>query len=298
MPQRAIGVLRLSVKLRDGLTVLDRFRQQDCLKARLPRPERGAWTTAVTLNSSGGVAQGDQLDCAIEAGPGTRLTVTSQAAERYYRSPGGDFRSPGGDFRSPGGGPAAVRTTLRVAAGAGLEWLPQETILFDGCALDRRLDVDVAANGWFLGLETLVFGRTLMGETVRRAAIRDLIRIHRDGRLVLHDAIRFDGPVQAVLDRAAVAGGGRAVATLILAAPDAAALLHPLRAALAPFDAGASVMDGLLLARIVARDGAAARMAVLAALGALRGGRPLPRVWEGPVAPPQTVPGSIQEVTV
>ncbi len=266
MMQRAHGDLGAAFKLRGGLTVLRDLRQSGCLKARLPRPENGAWTTLVTLNSSGGVAQGDWLDARVEAGPGCRLTVASQAAERFYRA---------GD----GLPPARLRTALHVADGAALEWLPQETILFDGCALDRRLDVALASDAWFLGVETLVFGRTLMGETVRAARLRDTVRLHRDGALLWHDAIRLEGPVQAVLDRPASAAGGRAVATLLLAAPDAARWQDPLRAALAPWDAGASVLDGLLVARVVARDGACARAAVVAALAAVRSGRPLPRVW-------------------
>ena len=219
----------------------------------------------VTLNSAGGVAQGDVLETAVTAGPATRLTVASQAAERFYRSPGGV--------------PARVRTTLHVEPGAALEWLPQETILFDGCALDRRLEIDLAPDAWFLGVETLVFGRALMGETVQQALLHDTIRVRQGGALLLHDAIRFDGPVQAVLDRAAVASGSRAVATLIHAGPDAAAQVEGLRAALSPWQAGASVMGNLLLARIVAHDGACARAAIVAGLAALRGGRPLPRVW-------------------
>ena len=188
--------------------MLDRLHQEGCLKARFPRPEDGAWTSAVTLNSSGGVAQGDQLETRITAGDGTQLTVASQAAERYYRS--------------PGGAPARVRTRLTIGADAAMEWLPQETILFDGCSLDRRLDADLAVDAWFLGVETLVFGRALMGETVRQGRLRDTIRLTRHGALLWHDAIRFDGPVQAVLDRPAVAAGGRAVATLLLAGPQAA----------------------------------------------------------------------------
>ena len=245
--------------------MLDQFRQEGCLKARLPRPERGAWTNAVTLNSSGGVAQGDRLATAITAGVGTQLTVASQAAERFYRS--------------PGGAPAHVRTALTVEAGAALEWLPQEAILFDGCALDRRLEIDVAEGSWLLAVETLVFGRALMGETVRRATLHDTIHLRQGGKLLLHDAIRFDGAVQDVLDRPAVANGGRAVATMIHMAPDAPAALDPLRAALSPFEAGASVMENLLVARIVARDGACARAAIVAGLAVLRNERPLPRVW-------------------
>ncbi len=263
--QRATGTLHLAVKRRGEATVLDRFRQEGCLKARLPRPERGAWTTAVTLNSSGGVAQGDRLATAIVAGPGTALTVASQAAERFYRSPGGD--------------PAMVRTALTVAEGAALEWLPQEAILFDRCALDRRLAIDVAEGGWLLAAETLVFGRALMGESVHQASLRDRITLRLGGRLVLHDAIRLEGPVQAVLDRPAVAAGGRAVVTLIHAGPGAPGRLDTLRDALAPFEAGASVMDTVLVARILARDGACARAAIVAGLAVLRDGRPLPRVW-------------------
>ena len=263
--QRSRGALHAAVKWRDGCTVLDRFRQEGCLKGRWPRPELGAWTSLITLNSAGGVAQGDVLDTDITAGLSTQLTVASQAAERFYRSPGGT--------------PAMVRTRLRVGPGAALEWLPQETILFQGCALNRRLEVDLAPDAWFLGVETLVFGRSLMGETVRQAVLRDTVRVRQEGALLLHDAIRFDGPVQAVLDRAAVAAGSRAVATLIHAGADAASRLDSLRAALSPWQAGASAMGNLLVARVVAHDGACARAAIVAGLAALRGGRPLPRVW-------------------
>ncbi len=264
--QRARGTLRLSFKRRDAGTVLDGLRQEGCLKARFPRTEHGAWAGAVTLNSSGGVAGGDILDTTITAGPGTQATVASQAAERFYRA-------------LPSTAPAQVSTALHVAPGAALEWLPQETILFDRCAVERRLIVDLAVDAWFLGVELLVFGRTAMDETVQEAQWRDLIRVRRDGRLLLHDAIRLDGAVQSVLDRRATGGMARAVATLIHAAPDAETRLDALRQALAGHDAGASAWDGMLVARVVSPDGACLRTAVVAGLNALRGGRPLPRVW-------------------
>ncbi len=263
--QRARGELRLFFKRRAENTVLDRLRQEGCLKARFPRGEAGAWAGAVTLNTSGGVAGGDVLATAIGAGPGTRVTIASQAAERFYRA------LPGAQ--------AAVSTHLAIAPGAALEWLPQETILFDRCALRRRLTVDVARDGWFLGVESLVFGRTAMGEEVGAASVRDLIEVRRSGRLLLHDAVRFEGPVAALLARTAGAANGRAVTTLIHVAADAEARLDAARAALQPFDAGVSAWDGLLVARIVAPDGACLREAVVAGLSALRGGRELPRVW-------------------
>lgn len=265
MHQRARGELRLDFKARSGATVLDRLRQDGCLKARFPRLEAGAWTGAVTLNSAGGVAGGDRLTSAFVAGEGTAVSVASQAAERFYRALPGSV--------------SEVQNSVSVRAGASFEWLPQETILFDGCALRRRLAIDVATNGWFLGVESLVFGRTAMGETVRQAAIDDLIEVRRAGRLLLHDRIRLTGDVAAALARRAVGAGSCTVATLLLVAPGAEARVDSVRAALAAFDAGASGWDGMLVARIVAKDGACLRAAVVAGLASLREGRPLPRVW-------------------
>ncbi|GAC1337056.1 MAG: urease accessory protein UreD [Acetobacteraceae bacterium] len=265
MHQRSRGSLQLSFKRRGGDTVLDGLRQEGCLKARFPRPQDDGWAGAVTLNSSGGVAGGDALATQVGAGPFTRATVASQAAERFYRA------LPGTE--------ATVTTRLHVAEGAALEWLPQETILFDRCALRRRLDVDVDADGWFLGVESLVFGRAAMGETVQSAGISDLIEVRRAGRRLLHDRVRFAGPVTPLLARAAVAGGAGAVASLVHVGAAAEARLDAVRAALAPFAAGASAWDGMLVARIVARNGACLRKAVVAGLAVLRDGRPLPRVW-------------------
>jgi urease accessory protein len=222
----------------------------------------------VLLNSSGGIASGDMLRTEVSLASLAQATIATQAAERIYRAP-------------PGGGPALVRTNLSVASGAALEWLPQETILFNRARLDRALTVDLAEDSWFLGVETLIFGRAEMGEDLHDATLHDLFRITRAGRPVLHDAIRLEGDIAATLARPAVAKSGRAVATLVHAAPDAEARRDTLRAALegAPAECGASAWDGLLVARIVAPNGACARAAVLAGLAALRDTRPVPRVW-------------------
>jgi urease accessory protein len=206
----------------------------------------------------------------------------------------------------PGSEASRVRTRIAVDAGGAVEWLPQETILFDRCALDRRLEVDLAADAWFLGVESLVFGRAAMGETVEQASLRDLIRVRRSGRLLLHDVVRLEGEVAATLRRKAVAGGARAIATIVHVAQDAEARLDAVRGALdvhlsrltgevgarsasgegpahthicAGPAAAASAWNGMLIARVLAASGAALRAAVVAILRVLRGGRPLPRVW-------------------
>jgi len=265
--QRATGDCFVAVKRRGDASVLGGLRQAGCLKARFPRPIVPGWLDATTLNTSGGVVGGDRLASRFCVGAGARATIAAQAAERFYRA-------------LPGSAPSVVRTTLEIGSDASAEWLPQETILFDRCSLERRLVVDMAADAWLLGVEMLVFGRAAMGERVVSARLRDLIQVRRGGSLLLHDAIRLDGEVDRIMQRTAIAGGARAVATLVHVAPDAEARLDAVRAAGdGVVDFGASAWNGMLIARILADDGAAARRAVVAALAVLRDGRPLPRVW-------------------
>jgi urease accessory protein len=264
--QRATGELRLSVKRRDGESVLDGLRQAGCLKARFPRALSPGWLDATTVNTSGGVVGGDRLESVIAVGEGARATIAAQAAERFYRA-------------IPGSAASVVRTSVNVGPDAAAEWLPQETILFDRCALDRRLTIDVAPGSWFLGVEMLVFGRAAMGERVVTARLRDRIQVRRGGDLLLHDAIRLDGEVDQVLEATATAGGARSVATLVYVAPDAEARLDAVREALTMQDCGASAWNGMLIARILAPAGEPVRQSVMAALSVLRDGRPLPRAW-------------------
>jgi len=268
--QRAVGELRVAVKRLGPETVLDDLRQVGCLKARFPRRVVAGWMDVVTLNTSGGIAGGDRLDLTVEVRAGASVTIAAQAAERFYRA-------------LPRDAPSCVRSRLVVAAGAALEWLPQETILFDRCALDRRLEIEAAADARVLAVEMLVFGRTAMGERLRAGRLRDLICVRRDGELLLHDAIRLDGDVDAMMRRPATGKGARALATLAYVAPDAEAKLAAVRHALEPAapstEAAASVWNGMLIARVLGADAAAVRRTVIGALAVLRGSHPLPRVW-------------------
>ena len=86
----------------------------------------------------------EKVEVSAAVGAGACLTLTTQAAERAYRAAAG-----WGD----------VQSTVSVAAGATLHWLPQELILFDGCALSRRLRIDLAADARALVVEPVIFGR-------------------------------------------------------------------------------------------------------------------------------------------
>lgn len=270
--QRAHGVLRLAIQAKGGRSALHDLYQQAPCRALMPDVAPGAPLEAVLVNTSGGLVGGDRIDTAITLGPGAAAVLAGQAAEKVYRSTGDD---------------TSVATTLTIADGAWLEWLPQETILFDGARLRRRLTIDLAQEARLLAVETTIFGRIARGERFTQGFLHDSWAIRRAGRLVWMDAIRLDGDVAAQRQRAFGFGQAAGYATLIHAGPAAASFLPLAReiVAAAPAEGGATVVAGLLLLRFLAEDAARLRGTVAGALCRLRAeiaGLPalLPRVWQ------------------
>ena len=267
MQPRAEGEARLSLRHAAGRTRIAGLRLSGSLKLLFPHGA-GDPLEAVVLNTAGGLTGGDRMRLTVEAGAGTRAVVTSQAAERAYRALGGQV----------------ARVDVRIAAGPGarVDWLPQETILYDGAALSRRLRVALEGDARFLAVETLVMGRAAMGEVVRRLEFVDRWEIRRDGALVMADAVRIAGDAAAIMARAGVGGGAGAVATLVMCAPDAEQHLPGLRAALgaALGAAGAAslVRPGVVVARAVAGDSYLLRRALVPAIEGMAGAA-VPKVW-------------------
>jgi urease accessory protein len=264
-PQRARGRLALSFASHRGTTRIETFYQEGCLKARLPRPVEPGTCEAVLMNISGGIAGGDQLSIEIACKPTTQAAIATATAERIYRSLGP---------------PSEIHTQIHLAENASLAYLPQETIFFDGFTLNRTLSINLAPSATYLGVESLVFGRQAMSETVTQGALRDRISLRLDGKLIYQDQTRLDGDISAQLQRNAVAAGAIAMASLIYAAPDAPAKLQLIRAALENAHAGVTLMDGILIARILAPDAVTLRNYLTAALHICRDERALPRVWQ------------------
>ncbi len=255
---RAHGSVEIDVK--NGPEPLAHLRQSGCMRVLFPRCETG--TEAVFLNTAGGVTGGDRLS--VHARSAGTLTLTTQAAERIYRAQTGEV--------------GEIRNHLHLDQGARLNWLPQETILFEGSTLNRALQVDMAADARFLMVEPLVFGRALMGETLHDALITDNIRIRRGGDLVFADALRLHGDIQDQLQNPAIADGAGAMASLLLIDPAAETRLDDLRQLL-PKTAGASLIrQGVLFARVLAADSFELRKTLVPALCLLHGGH-LPRTW-------------------
>lgn len=263
--ERARGEARIAVRAVRGGHRLATLRQSGSAKVRLPRTREDEPLEAILLNTAGGVTGGDQLDYDVSLSDGANAVVTSQAAERAYRS-------------STGVGRIAAR--LDLAAGSRLDWLPQETILFEGCALSRRLDADLDGTATLLAAESVVLGRTAMGESLHRIVFSDTWRIRREGRLVFADNVRLDGDADAVMAGRATGGGATAFATVVCVAPNAESQLDAARGALAdlPCESGASAWNGVLVARIVAAGGQPLRDSLVRLIEALRQCA-MPRVW-------------------
>ncbi len=262
-PQRAQGSVALSLVRRGERNALAGLRQAGALKVLFPRPA-GSGVEAVLINTAGGITGADAFSLDARAGTATRLTLTTQAAERAYRALPREV--------------ARVENRLSADAGARLCWLPQETILYDGSALSRRLRIDLAEGASLLMAEPLVFGRTAMGETLADATFRDRIEIRRNGRLAYLDAITLSGRVSEKLARPFTAAGAGAMASLVYVAPDAEAALAAVRSLLGD-TAGASLRESdMLVLRLLAADGYLLRQTLIPVLNCLAG-EPLPRCW-------------------
>ncbi|MTH76420.1 urease accessory protein UreD [Paracoccus aestuariivivens] len=257
---RARGTLRAGFVHSDGVTRIGRLFQAGSAKAMLPPAPS---CEMVLLNTSGGLTGGDRMEILVDQPSGSHLTVTTQTAERAYRSTTGRAR---------------VTSRFVVAAGAHLDLLPQETILFDRSALLRDQEIELSGDATCLWVETLILGRAAMGETVRTLDLTDRRRITRDGRPVFIENLRLDDTVLAQGNSAATLAGNRAFATLVLVATDAADRLGRARDAIGDCGA-ASAFDGKLVARLTAEDGWPLRQALMRLIRSIRPG-PLPRVWQ------------------
>ena len=260
--ERSHGVARLGFGHGQCRTRLEALRQEGSAKAFMHPGPLGP--EVVFLNTSGGLTGGDRLAFSLSLGAGCRVTATTQTAERAYLSTGGVAR---------------VTVDHEVGKGAHLDWLPQETILFEGAALDRATTVRLEAGSSCLLLEAVVLGRAAMGEVLRRVQLADRRQVLRGGRPVLVEPLRLGDA--GLVAGTGVLGAARAFASLALVAEGAEARVAAVRAVLDEpgVAAGASGFDGKLTVRLMAADGWPLRRQILRVLGALRDG-PLPRVWQ------------------
>lgn len=249
---RAIGTAQLSVcGDAAGKTRLQSLRQSGSLKLVFPQTHRQD-AEVVLVNTAGGITGGDRFTLDISVQRGAKLALTTQAAERAYRAQAGEIGS--------------VHTKLSVADGGCLHWLPQELILYDHCALRRRLEIALGPAARLLMVEPLVFGRAAMPEHLTDIFFQDRIKIMQDGTPLYIDGIDLGGDAAAHLARRALANGAGAMASVVMVAPDAESYMPKLRALLPPTAGASLVRSGVLVVRQLATESFALRRALIPVL--------------------------------
>jgi len=260
---RTNSLLQATIGSSGTRTAALRIHEAGALRLRFPRV--GGACEGIILNTSGGIAGGDRQTVDITLLDNARATLTTQSAEKVYRSDGEL---------------AQIATRLTLGRSAGLAWLPQDAILFDGARLSRRLDVEMAACAQLTIKESVVFGRSAMAETMTHGFFHDRWRIRRDGRPIFAEDIRLDGDISATLARAATGRSARAIATILHICGDAAAQVERVRDELAgvPCDAGASAWNGMLVIRLAGTAPHLVRAICARVLGCLLPATS-PRIW-------------------
>lgn len=206
-------------------------------------PEHASVCHAIVVHPPGGVVGGDELAITADVRANAHAFITTPGAAKWYRANGHVSRQ---DLK------------LRIAAGAALEWLPQETIFFNGA--DVRLDTEVSmdADASFITADILCFGRTASGERFDHGRVAQRMQVRRGGRLVWFEqgALRggdagFTGPLGL--------NGGTVCATLLAVGRQAgAACLQALREEASPAF-GVTQMKSVLVARYIGDSSQEAR---------------------------------------
>lgn len=263
--QRSQGSARVGFAARDGRARLATLHQSGSAKAMLPRVA-GQVPEVVFLNTSGGLTGGDSLSYHLDIPAKTEVTATTQTAERGYASTGAQAR---------------VSVTAQVGAGGRLNWLPQETLIYEASNVSRETIVDLDADATCLLVETIVLGRHAMGEFPQEARLTDRRLIRRQGKPVWAETLHLDGDALHHSTQPALLGNARAFAIIALFGPAAQDATDSVRPLLDEpgCSAAASGWDGKLLVRILAHDGWPLRRQIARVLRALNHNT-LPRVWQ------------------
>jgi len=260
--QRVCASASVSFHHQSTQTRLDTLYQQGSAKVRFPKSYDNQ-LEAVLINTAGGLTGGDQIDWELHLKPSSNVVVTTQACEKAYKAITKCAR---------------VATTMRLDQNSVLHWLPQETILYDQSALQRRFDVEMDASATLFAVECLQLGRDAMGETIEHLAFHDRWRIKQDGKLIFADDLRLNDHEASNAKLA----NNHALASLVLIAPfdteQLNGLAEKLRAICPAKMSGFSVTGKRLTGRILAQDSYLLRQALTPVLKEIRGCE-LPRVW-------------------
>jgi urease accessory protein len=206
-------------------------------------PEGSEVCHAIVVHPPGGIAGGDELSLKVRTDENSAALLTTPGAAKWYRSAG-----------------AWARQDVVFDVQGALEWLPQETIVFDGALAETAYDVNLGAAAGFIGWDIVCLGRTGSGERFTRGAFRSSIRIRREDRLLWLERGRIEGGGRLLDSPAGLAGSpvfGTLFASLLNVDKN---LLDKLREQKpSPGNGAVTLLPGILLARYLGGSSEAAR---------------------------------------
>ncbi|MEB3357977.1 MAG: urease accessory protein UreD [Synechococcales bacterium] len=192
VPSRWHGQLQLEFVADRMKTQLSHRYAQAPLKIQRPfYPEPGGVCHAAMLHTAGGIAEGDRLSMSLRLHPQAQAVVTTPAATKVYRSTGGT---------------AEQQVSLTVEAGACLEWLPQEVIVFEGARFRQGVRVELGEGAIWLGWDLIRLGRSARGERFQRGEWRSHLEIWQQGRPLWIDPQRVVGGSDVLTSAHGLAG--------------------------------------------------------------------------------------------
>ena len=231
-------------------------------------PEHPSVCHAIIVHPPGGVVGGDRLAIKVRLDNGAAALIATPGAGKWYRA---------------NGHVSHQTVEIAVAAGAALEWLPQETIFFNDAQVELCTTIDLQHDAQYLGCEILCFGRTAANERFDSGAVRMRTSIQRDGKLIWFEQGAIDA-TDPMMQSALGMAGKTVCATLLAAGASlSSASIATLREALGA-DCGVTQMKSLLIVRYLGNSSEAARRVMLTAWKVLRPlmlGRAavVPRIW-------------------
>lgn len=221
----------------------------------------------IIVHPPGGIAGGDRLDICATVGANAWAQLTSPGAAKWYRA----------------AGPAYQQLNLRVAAGATLEWLPQETIVYAGAQAEITTEIDLAGDAKLLYWDIIALGRPASGERFDAGHFQAQLNIRRDGQLLWHERQRVVGG-DGLLDSPIGLDGKPVFATLLISGEINSELLERCRNLTTAVRGDLTQLPGLLVARCLANEALHARAWLIELWHLLRptllGRRAIPpRIW-------------------
>jgi urease accessory protein len=145
-------------------------------------PEGEAIAHSVIVHPPAGIAARDTLAVECEAGPGAHVVIATPGAQKWYQQGPQSAQETG-----------QAHTQLRVHAGGVLEWLPQESIVFDGCFGEQSIQLDLADGAKCMAWELLQLGRRDSGEPFAQGQFVQSCALRSAGKLVLCERMVLTG---------------------------------------------------------------------------------------------------------